>query len=110
MAKTRRGKPASRAKGAKKKSTAKRAKKSTGSRAKMMKAGKQEPAGLDLKKLKADIAKANDILAKRLEGIDPESPQGKKLTASRTTMAQWSVDIDGICTDAEPCGTTMVIS
>ena len=100
MAKTRRGKPASRAKATKKKSSAKRTKKSTGSKSKMMRAGKQEPpAGLNLKK--------------RLEGVDPNSDQGKKISASRSTIDQWSVDISSMCgaTAAdEPCGTTMVIS
>lgn len=110
MAKTRRGKPASRAKGAKKKSAAKRTRKSTGSTSKMMKAGKQEPSGLDLKKLQAQIANANDVLTKRLQGVDPQSPKGQKLTKSLSTINQWSLDIDGICTDDEPCGMTMVIS
>lgn len=114
MAKTRRGKPASRAKATKKKSSAKRTKKSTGSKSKMMKAGKQVPSeGLDLKKLKADIAKAQDVLTKRLEGVDPASEKGQKLSASRSTIVQWSLDINSICgtTDEdEPCGTGMVIS
>ena len=114
MAKTRRGKPASRAKGTKKKSTAKRTKKSTGSKSKMMKAGKQVPSeGLNLKKLQADIADARAVLTKRLEGVDPNSDQGKKISASRSTIDQWSVDISSMCgaTEAdEPCGTTMVIS
>jgi hypothetical protein len=103
VAKTRRGKPASRAKGAKKKTPAKRTKKSLSLR-------KQAPAGLDLKKLQADIAKANDILTKRMQGVDPESPKGRKLTSSLSTINQWSLDIDGICADGEPCGPTMVIS
>ena len=114
MAKTRRGKPASRAKATKKKSSAKRTKKSTRSKSKMMKAGKQVPPdGLNLKQLKADIATARDILTKRLEGVDPASEKGKKLSASRSTIDQWSVDISSMCgaTAAdEPCGTTMVIS
>jgi hypothetical protein len=76
----------------------------------MLRYGKQVPAALDLKKLQADITKANDILTKRLQGVDPESPKGKKLTQSLSTINRWSLDIDGICTDDEPCGTTMVIS
>jgi len=79
-----------------------------------MRAGKQlSPDGLDLKKLKADIATAHDILTKRLAGVDPASEKGKKLTATRSAIDQWSVDISSMCgatEEDEPCGTTMVIS
>jgi hypothetical protein len=80
-----------------------------------MRAGKQLPpsAGLNLKKLQADIADARAVLTKRLEGVDPNSDKGKKISASRSTIDQWSVDISSMCgaSDAdEPCGTTMVIS
>lgn len=108
MAKTRRGKPtASRAKGTKK-SAAKRTKKPA--RKAMAKSPKQEPYGLDLKKLKADIGKANDVLAKRLAGADPEKAQKLKDTQSKLMM--WASDIDSICSDpgGEPCGPTMLIS
>ena len=114
MAKTRRGKPAPRAKAAKKKTTSKPAKKSAGSKSKTMAGAKQvAPDGLDLGKLRADIAKANDDLQKRLEKVDPESEKGKKLAATQSTITRWSFEIDGICSNdpqAEPCGDTMVIT
>ena len=106
MAKTRRGSrktSAARARGTKK-SAAKRTKKSS--------AKSRKPAGLDLKKLRADIAKARDAVEKRLAGVHPQ--KADKLRQTQSTLAQWASDIDSICAGAapgdEPCGTTMVIS
>jgi hypothetical protein len=110
VAKTRRGsrKPASRAKGTKK--SVKRAKKSAASKPKALaaKSAKQVPPSLDLKKLRDDIGKAKEALAKRLPGADPEKAQ--KLTATQAKLGQWELDIDSICVGDEPCGTVMVIS
>lgn len=113
MAKTRRKKAAPRAKAAKKKSASKTTKKSASSGTKMMRLGRQVPSGLDLKKLRSDIAKANDVLQKRLQGVDPESAKGKKLAETQSTITRWSFEIDGICSNdpgAEPCGDTMLIT
>jgi hypothetical protein len=116
VAKTRRGSrktSASRAKGSKK-SAGKPTRKSAAAKSKAW-GQRQElaPSGLDLKKLRDDIVRANDALQKRLAKVDPESEKGKKLAATQSTITRWSFDIDGICSDdpgAEPCGTGMVIS
>jgi hypothetical protein len=117
VAKTRRGSrktSASRAKSSKKTSR-KPARKSAAPKSKTLSSQRKQvaPEGLDLKKLRSDITKANDVLQKRLQKIDPESPQGKKLAETQLKITQWSFDIDGICSSdpgAEPCGTGMVIS
>jgi hypothetical protein len=116
VAKTRRGSrktSASRAKGARKSAT-KGTKKSASPKSKASSQRKQiAPTGLDLKKLRSDILKANDALQKRMQGVDPVSEKGKKLADTQLAITRWQADIDSICSNdpnSEPCGTTMVIS
>ena len=109
---------ASRAKGAKKgatkgakKSVVKRTKKPVGSKS-MTTGGLKGllPSGFDLKKLRDDIATAQEALTRHLPKTDP---QKQRLETTRMALDRWSVDISSMCgasDEDEPCGTAMVIS